>query len=372
MSRWRNEHLGSLVSLEYGSALHADSRTGQGFPVYGSNGVVGSHDTALVAGPGIIVGRKGSVGAIKWSQADFWPIDTAYWVRPRVNLDLRWMYEVLSRLGLDALDSSTGVPGLNRYDAYECPVLTPPLDEQRRIAEILDTTDESINATERVIAKLDITSIALNQASFSREVTDKLVRLGDECRVLGGKRLPAGHSYSAQRTKYRYLRVADFFRREVDYERLMPLNESTFKALSRYEIRSGELFISIAGSIGFAGVNNPPTGMRTILTENAARIMPSDSFIPAFLALQLNSRVVADQVGAEIGTGGGVPKLALHRLANIRINCPTLSTQIKITQLHEAGRVARDSETRRLDKLRKFRDGLASDLLSGRVKTVAT
>ena len=154
MAEWREEQLGSLVSFEYGSALRAESRTGSGFNVYGSNGVVGLHDSALVSGPGIIIGRKGSVGALHWSEDDFWPIDTTYWAKPKAGLDLRWMREALGLAGLESLDSSTGVPGLNRYDAYERSVPVPPLEEQRRIAEILDTIDETIQATERVIKKL--------------------------------------------------------------------------------------------------------------------------------------------------------------------------------------------------------------------------
>ena len=154
MVEWRDEQLGNLVSFEYGSALRAESRTGHGFSVYGSNGVVGHHDSALVAGPGIIIGRKGSVGALHWSEDDFWPIDTTYWVKPKVDLDLRWIREALGLAGLESLDFSTGVPGLNRYDAYARWVSVPPLEEQRRIAEILDTIDETIQAAERVIRKL--------------------------------------------------------------------------------------------------------------------------------------------------------------------------------------------------------------------------
>lgn len=154
VDEWRDEYIGNLVSLEYGSALGAETRTGRGFPVYGSNGVVGHHEAALITGPGVIVGRKGSVGAVQWSDGDFWPIDTTYWVNPKVDLDLRWMFECLKRVGLETMDSSTGVPGLNRNDAYECLVSVPPLKEQRRIARILDDADETIQAHRRQLEKL--------------------------------------------------------------------------------------------------------------------------------------------------------------------------------------------------------------------------
>ena len=274
------------------------------------------------------------------------------------------------RTDLERLAAQTTQPNISGTIIRRFRLPVPPLEEQRRIVEILDTADETIQATERIIAKLDTISTALDEASLSRLGTGDLVRLGEECRVLGGKRLPAGHSYSPTPTQYRYLRVVDFYKRNVDYQSLAALSESTFEALSRYEIRSGELFISIAGSIGHVGVNQPPKGMTTILTENAARIVPSGSLVPGFLALQMNSPAVKEQVRAEIGTGGGVPKLALHRVANIRISCPEISIQKEVAQLHEVGRETRDAETRKLDKLRKLRAGLAADLLSGRVRTM--
>ena len=297
-------------------------------------------------------------------------------LRPAPNVDPRFVHHILHDLYQQpriwwVQQQTTGIINLNVRDYLQLRVPVPPLEEQQRIAEILDTIDETIQATERVIAKLKAVLVALDRAIFVSTEADRLTRLGDECHVLGGKRLPAGHSYSTQRTEFRYLRVVDFYKRSVNYEGLVSLSESTFEALGRYEIRGGELFVSIAGSIGHVGVNWPPQGMRTILTENAARIIPSDSFVPSYLAIQMNSPAVADQVSASIGTGGGVPKLALHRLANIRVRCPDFDTQDQIVRWRESVTGVRNLEIRRLDKLRLIRAGLAADLLSGRVRTVA-
>lgn len=89
MREWSVAPLGQLIELVYGAALADEDRSGSGFPVFGSNGIVGYHDQPLIAGPGIVVGRKGSVGALAWSDRDFWPIDTTYWVNVRTTLDLR-------------------------------------------------------------------------------------------------------------------------------------------------------------------------------------------------------------------------------------------------------------------------------------------
>ncbi|HRX61386.1 MAG TPA: restriction endonuclease subunit S [Candidatus Competibacter sp.] len=145
--------LGRLIKLEYGAALLAEFRTGHGFPVFGSNGEVGRHSKCLVEGPGIIVGRKGSVGKVSWSSESFWPIDTTYFVSATKE-KLKWLYWILYWLPLERLDTSTGVPGLNRNDVYSLSVFEPSDDEKRMVAQILDTLDTTIRQTEAIIAKL--------------------------------------------------------------------------------------------------------------------------------------------------------------------------------------------------------------------------
>jgi type I restriction enzyme S subunit len=148
------DKLGNLLALEYGSALPEQQRTGFGFPVFGSSGEIGRHSQALIKGPGIIVGRKGSVGEVRWSREDFWPIDTTYFVIPKEGVNVRWLYWLLGSLYLKKLDAGTGVPGLNRNDVYALSGYRARPEDQWRIAKVLDTVDESIAKTEAVIAKL--------------------------------------------------------------------------------------------------------------------------------------------------------------------------------------------------------------------------
>lgn len=139
---WPRFKLGELIALEYGKPLRTTDRDSDGeFLVAGSNGPDGLHSEAFVAGPGIVVGRKGSAGKVVWYERDFWPIDTTYYAVTKVILDLKWAYYLLLNLNLDRLATTTGVPGLNRNDAYSLEVPYPPISEQRRIVEILDQAD---------------------------------------------------------------------------------------------------------------------------------------------------------------------------------------------------------------------------------------
>jgi type I restriction enzyme S subunit len=88
-------------------------------PVYGSNGQVGWHNTRLVAGPGIIVGRKGNPGIATWAPTDFFVIDTAFYVVPKATCrSLPFLFHVLRTHDLASLGADSAVPGLNRNLAY--------------------------------------------------------------------------------------------------------------------------------------------------------------------------------------------------------------------------------------------------------------
>ncbi|MHB8769935.1 MAG: restriction endonuclease subunit S [Syntrophales bacterium] len=111
---WEAKHLGKVVELAYGKALKEEDRIEGRFPVIGSSGIVGYHNTALVKGPGIVVGRKGNVGKIIWSKKDFFPIDTVYFVRS--ELPFEYLFYLIQ--GMNFINNDSAVPGLNRGQAY--------------------------------------------------------------------------------------------------------------------------------------------------------------------------------------------------------------------------------------------------------------
>ena len=98
-------------------------------PVYGSNGQVGWHDAKLVAGPGIVVGRKGNPGVVTWTHGDFFPIDTTFYVVPRDAIGgMPFLFFALTSQDLPSDSADSAVPGLNRNLAYMNQQLVP--DEQ--------------------------------------------------------------------------------------------------------------------------------------------------------------------------------------------------------------------------------------------------
>jgi type I restriction enzyme S subunit len=302
----------------------------------------------------------------------------------------------LQTLSKEHIVTGSAQPQVTINDLKRVKIRNPPLPEQRKIAHILSTADAVIEKTQAAIAKYKAIKQGMLHDLFTRGIdpaTNKLrptyedapelykknklgwipkeweVKQVKEVNdVFGGKRLPAGHNYSESNYGFKYLRVTDFYKKSILYSGLENLFPETFDILQRYEIQNDELFISIAGSIGFVGVLRHDLLDKVILTENALRIHPTQNIHPDFLAMQMNADVVQIQIWSEIGTGGGVPKLALHRVENLKILIPKNMEQLKIAERLLSIDNKIQTEQAYLHKMQQIKAGLMADLLSGKKK----
>jgi hypothetical protein len=147
---WEVKKLGDILELNYGEALKKEERHDGAFPVYGSNGVAGTHDTSLVKGRGIIVGRKGNVGSVFWCDDDFFVIDTAYFVTS--SLPLRFLFYVLPTLNF--INSDAAFPALSRNQAHSLEILIPPAKVLTKFCELADTFEQQAATLQRQIQNL--------------------------------------------------------------------------------------------------------------------------------------------------------------------------------------------------------------------------
>lgn len=173
---WRLVPARTLVTLNYGRALKADTRQPGGTPVYGTNGQCGTHSKPLVRGPGVVLGRKGQGPlGVEWCETDFWVIDTAYYATPLIqDLDLKYFYYLVKYVGLNHLKDGTSNPTLSR-DSFGAQLYPhPPLTEQRAIANILGTLDDKIELNRRMNQTQEAMAQALFKEWFVDPVKDRL------------------------------------------------------------------------------------------------------------------------------------------------------------------------------------------------------
>ncbi|OGW51138.1 MAG: hypothetical protein A2Z50_07810 [Nitrospirae bacterium RBG_19FT_COMBO_42_15] len=130
---WETGKLGDVIELVYGKGLKEEIRTGKGFPVVGSSGIVGHHSEFLVEGPGIVIGRKGTLGKVIYLFENFFPIDTTYFIKSRVNsVGLFYEYFLLKTLNFEEMNTDSAVPGLNRELALSTEIKVAPFDKLKQ------------------------------------------------------------------------------------------------------------------------------------------------------------------------------------------------------------------------------------------------
>jgi type I restriction enzyme S subunit len=123
---WNLKRWGDIATLEYGKSIRDYRESSGKYRVWGTNGPIGFHDEALCNSAGIIIGRKGAYRGVHYSPEPFCVIDTAFYLKPKAPLDIKWAYYELLRFDINSMDSGSAIPSTSRDDFYGIPVIVPP------------------------------------------------------------------------------------------------------------------------------------------------------------------------------------------------------------------------------------------------------
>jgi len=165
---WRNAKLEELVFFQRGYDItQAQQRPGT-YPVISSSGITSHHDEFKASGPGIVIGRKGTLGSIHFTAGDYWPHDTTLWSKDLHGNNPRYVYYFLHTLDFKRFDVGNSNPTLNRNHIHDLPIQIPPGPVQEKIANVLSAYDDLMENNRRRMALLEETARLLYQEWFVR------------------------------------------------------------------------------------------------------------------------------------------------------------------------------------------------------------
>ena len=294
-------------------------------------------------------------------------------------------------------------------------VSLPPLPEQRKIAEVLETVDNAIEKTDAIIEKYrrikkglmadlltgkirlipyghskaegeesplltspeakkfvigEKTIVAVPNQKWKNTPIGKIpedwevVRLREVCDIRGGKRLPKGEELVDE--GYPYIRLSDIKDTKVQIDKVKFISEKVRKKISQYIVSKNDVIISIAGTIGLVALV-PDNLDNANLTENAVKLTNLIKINRLYLAYSLLSFSLQKQISEMVGIVAQ-PKLAIFRLATLLLPLPPLPEQQLIADVLSQVDEVIEKEIQYKEKLERIKKGLMEDLLTGKVR----
>jgi type I restriction enzyme S subunit len=178
---WSVQRWGDIATLEYGKSLREYKFASGPYRVFGTNGPIGRHTETLCDTAGIIIGRKGAYRGVHYSPEPFFVIDTAFYLQPKTEFDLKWAFYELLSFDINSMDSGSAIPSTSREDFYAIPVCVPSTELLRAFGRTLDPLYARKFANDRQNATLAVTRDALLPKLLSGEI-----RVGDAESLLEG------------------------------------------------------------------------------------------------------------------------------------------------------------------------------------------
>lgn len=129
------QRFAEVAVLQRGFDLPVQSRRAGDVPVVASNGLVGTHDVAKVAGPGVVTGRSGTIGKVMFVESGYWPLNTTLYVKDFKGNHPRFVRRLLESMDLEGHAGGSTVPSLNRNVLDDVSVVCPSLAVQIAVAD---------------------------------------------------------------------------------------------------------------------------------------------------------------------------------------------------------------------------------------------
>ena len=122
---WKTGILQDLLVLQRGFDLPSGDRVQGAYPIIAASGPSGSHNVSMVKGPGVVTGRSGVLGRVYLELEDFWPLNTALWIKEFRDATPCYAFQLLKTLDLASFNAGSAVPTLNRNHIHSLKLLVP-------------------------------------------------------------------------------------------------------------------------------------------------------------------------------------------------------------------------------------------------------
>jgi len=378
-----------VLWLQRGHDLPATEFDEGEYPVCGSNGCIGYHNQFTTKGPGVTVGRSGSVGEVNYVDTDYWAHNTALYVKEFRRSNPRYAFFLLKTLDVKYLSEGTAVGTLNRNYIHNLPIAIPVETEQRAIAAFLDREtvriDTLIEKKERQIELLQEKRAALISHAVTKGL-DPNVKVKDSgiewlgeipehwevkrIKRLGMIRYGLGEPPEYVDDGLPFIRATDIKRGKVDMDNVKRVRPDDVPWSRRPSLKLHEILVVRSGAY---------TGDSALVTESIAGCVAEYDMVltvhkahaPFVAWVLLSKYMLYGQIYLE-RLRAAQPHLNAEELGTFVIVMPPLAEQYAITDFlnRETTRIDILIEKIKtsIDFLREYRTALISAAVTGKIR----
>ncbi len=171
---WNETTIGDQFILQRGFDITKEQQQPGSIPVVSSGGIKSFHNQSMANSPGVVIGRKGTLGKVFFLDENYWPHDTSLWVKDFKGNLPRFVYHFLRGIDVSKLNSGSANPALNRNVLHAINTYWPPVSEQQNIIHSLDSLFDECERLESIyrqkITALDELKKSLLQKAFAGEL----------------------------------------------------------------------------------------------------------------------------------------------------------------------------------------------------------
>ncbi len=179
---WEQKKFKEVCILQRGFDLPKRLRKEGNYALVTSSGIKESINDYKVEGPGVVTGRSGSIGNVFYVDKNYWPLNTALYIKDFKGNNELYIYYFLKNFDLSKYSTGAGVPTLNRNFVHDEIVLTTErIEDQIAIVHTLEALNDKSKEIERFyiskLSSLDYLKKSILQKAFSGELTNKMTEV---------------------------------------------------------------------------------------------------------------------------------------------------------------------------------------------------
>lgn len=196
--KYKTYALGELVQIKYGKNQKKVLSEEGTIPIYGTGGLMGHATEALYDKPSVLIGRKGTIGKVRYVDHPFWTVDTLFYTIVNTELVLpKYLFYLMSQMDLNAYNEGTTIPSLRTVTLNRLEFDIPSIEEQKEVLSYLEPIDDKIQLNTEINKNLEQQAQAIYQQMFIDNASLEWAEgtLSDIADITMGQS-PSGSSYN--------------------------------------------------------------------------------------------------------------------------------------------------------------------------------